>query len=54
MCNDQEGELEKRDVGENIIGEKRHKWKAWKKGENVKGEYLKAKKHAKRVVYNIK
>ena len=34
--------LEKRDIS------------ARKKGENVKGEYLKAKKHAKRVVYNIK
>ena len=39
---------------ENIIQEKRHTWKAWKKGEIIKGKYLKAKKHAKRVAYNIK
>ena len=48
------GELEKRDLGENIIEENRNTWKAWKKGEIIKREYLKAKKHTKLVAYDIK
>ena len=39
------------DSVENAIKEKRFKWKSWKKGEIIKEEYLKAKRHAKSVVY---
>ena len=45
------------DSVENIIEEKKHKWKTWKNGEFIKGKYPKAKMHAKGGgggVYNIK
>ena len=42
------------DSVENAIKEKRFKWKSWKKGEIIKEEYLKAKRHAKSVVYKAK
>ena len=38
----------------NAIKEKRFKWESWKKGEIIKEEYLKAKRHAKSVVYKAK
>ena len=42
------------DSVENAIKEKRFKWKSWKKGKIIKEEYLKAKRHAKSVVYKAK
>ena len=48
------GGIREKDVVENIIQEKKQTWKSWKEVEVIKREYLKGKKYAERVAYNIK